>query len=158
MNETQQRAIEHADYIFKNTLPISSIPKKDPEKIRQAIINLIRNGIAPATIVKELIHWPDDCGNITKELVTQSLIEKGWKVIKDTCPRSFCPTCETEVELDDREGENEIESPIDGEIYCSTKCLNVAIKMEMENGRANSELAAENAWLQHAEDNPSLGN
>tara|TARA_R100001530_G_scaffold119047_1_gene86203 strand:- start:344 stop:718 length:375 start_codon:yes stop_codon:yes gene_type:complete len=118
-NETQTRAIEHADYIIEHTLSMSSIPKRDPENIRQAIISLIRDGIEPATLTTELIRWPVDCDNISGEL---------WKRFKDSAPRNFCPTCETEVELDDREGEDEVESLIDGRIYCSAKCLNFSIK------------------------------
>ncbi len=119
-NETQTRAIEHADYIIEHTLPMSSIPKRDPENIRQAIISLIREGIEPATLTTELIHWP-----VTDTRYIEVTL---WKRFKDSAPRNFCPICETEVELDDREGENEVESLIDGKIYCSTDCLNQAIK------------------------------
>ena len=125
MNETQTRATEYADYLMTYTLPMSSIPKRDPENIRQAIISLIRDGIEPATLTTELIRWPVDCDNISGEL---------WKRFKDSAPRNFCPTCETEVELCEVDVEPDvilshaIESLVDGKIYCSAKCLDLSIK------------------------------
>tara|TARA_R110000824_G_scaffold246105_2_gene435196 strand:+ start:6685 stop:7326 length:642 start_codon:yes stop_codon:yes gene_type:complete len=117
--DPQDHAIEHADYLMLYTLPMSSIPKRDPENIRQALIKLIRDGIKPATLATELIRWPVNSRNLSKEL---------WKKFKNSAPRNFCPTCETEVELIDRDGENEVESLVDGKIYCSAKCLNFSIK------------------------------
>tara|TARA_R110000824_G_scaffold246105_2_gene435200 strand:+ start:8430 stop:8657 length:228 start_codon:yes stop_codon:yes gene_type:complete len=46
----------------------------------------------------------------------------------------------------------------DGSIQTTILRKITTTEMEEENGRANSELEAENAWLRHAEDNPSLGN